>query len=55
MARCSWGAVCAIVVMAFSVGFAAQAQTELTGQTSDGAYYKIMVPDGWTPAAGLAI
>ncbi|MEM7356525.1 MAG: hypothetical protein AAF657_37260 [Acidobacteriota bacterium] len=33
----------------------AVAQTELTGQTSGGAYYKITVPEGWTPAAGLVI
>ncbi len=31
------------------------AQTELTGTTSGGAHYKILVPDGWTPADGLAI
>jgi len=34
---------------------AAVAQTEMTGQTSGGAFYKIMVPEGWTPAAGLVI
>jgi len=34
---------------------AAVAQTELTGQTAGGAYYRIMVPDGWTPAGGLVI
>lgn len=33
----------------------AGAQTQLTGQTSGGAYYNIMVPDGWTPANGLVI
>ncbi len=33
----------------------AGAQTELTGQTAGGAYYKIMVPDGWQPADGLVI
>ncbi len=33
----------------------AGAQTELTGQTAGGAHYKIVVPDGWTPADGLAI
>lgn len=31
------------------------AQSELTGQTSGGAFYKIMVPEGWTPAGGLVI
>ena len=34
---------------------AAGAQTELSGQTSGGAYYKIMVPANWTPADGLVI
>ncbi len=29
--------------------------TEVTGQTSGGAYYKIAVPDGWQPADGLVI
>ena len=33
----------------------ASAQTELTGQTGAGAHYKIVVPDGWTPANGLVI
>ncbi len=33
----------------------ALAQTQLTGQTTGGAYYNIMVPDGWTPSAGLVI
>ncbi len=33
----------------------AGAQTELTGQTAGGAYYKILVPDGWQPANGLVI
>lgn len=31
------------------------AQTEYTGNTSGGAFYRIIVPDGWTPAGGLAI
>lgn len=31
------------------------AQTELTGQTDGGAFFKISVPDGWTPADGLVI
>ncbi|MEM7582943.1 MAG: hypothetical protein AAF560_06150 [Acidobacteriota bacterium] len=34
---------------------AASAQTELDGQTSGGAFYRIVVPDGWTPANGLVI
>jgi len=29
--------------------------TEKTGQTASGAYYKLRVPDGWTPANGLVI
>ncbi len=44
-------ALMALVLLAPAVG----AQTELTGQTSGGAFYKIVVPDGWTPAAGLVI
>lgn len=31
------------------------AQTVGTGQTSGGAYYSWIVPDGWTPADGLVI
>lgn len=31
------------------------AQSEFTGNTSGGAFYRIIVPDGWTPAAGLVI
>jgi hypothetical protein len=34
---------------------AAGAQTQLTGQTPGGAFYNIVVPDGWTPADGLVI
>jgi len=34
---------------------AAHAQIEMTGQTSGGAYYRILVPPGWQPADGLAI
>ena len=33
----------------------AGAQTELTGNTSGGAFYKIVVPDDWEPADGLVI
>ncbi len=31
------------------------AQTEVEGETAGGAFYKIAVPDGWTPADGLVI
>jgi len=33
----------------------AVAQTDLRGKTSGGAHYRIVVPDGWTPAGGLVI
>ncbi len=33
----------------------AAAETTLTGQTAGGAYYRIVVPGGWTPEDGLAI
>lgn len=32
-----------------------QPQTELTGQTASGAFYRIQVPDEWQPADGLVI
>ena len=47
-----------VVAVAVVVGLLAlpiSAQTELTGQTSGGAYYRISVPDGWTPADGLVV
>ncbi len=44
----------ALLIFVFGVT-SASAQTELTGQTSGGAYYKITVPEGWTPANGLVI
>lgn len=31
------------------------AETELVGQTTGGAHYRILVPDGWTAADGLVI
>ncbi len=43
-----------LVLLIFGAA-SAGAQTELTGQTTGGAYYKITVPDGWTPADGLVI
>ena len=43
------------LTLAVLVPAAATAQTQLTGQTSGGAFYQIMVPDGWTPADGLVI
>ncbi len=43
------------LTLAVLVPSAAAAQTQLTGQTSGGAFYNIMVPDGWTPADGLVI
>ncbi len=33
----------------------AGAQTELTGQTAGGAFYRVVVPDDWQPADGLVI
>lgn len=44
-----------MLALAVLVPAAAGAQTQLTGQTSGGAYYNILVPDGWTPADGLVI
>lgn len=32
-----------------------RSQTELSGQTESGAFYKIVVPEGWQPASGLVI
>ncbi len=43
------------LALAVLIPAAAAAQTQLTGQTSGGAYYNILVPDGWTPANGLVI
>jgi hypothetical protein len=40
-----------LLLLATSAG----AQTELTGNTSGGAFYTILVPDGWEPADGLVI
>lgn len=45
---------------AFLVAFALVAsplfaQTVVDGQTSSGAYYRIAVPDGWSPADGLVL
>ncbi len=38
----------------FLVGFTSgtSAQTELSGQLTNGSYYAIVVPDGWNPATG---
>jgi hypothetical protein len=33
----------------------AGAQTQISGQTDSGAFYRIAVPDGWTPFDGLVI
>ncbi len=49
-----WIAALSITLTAL-VPALAGAQTELTGQTAGGAYYKIVVPDGWQPANGLVI
>ena len=49
-----WMTVLSLTLLAFGPAFAG-AQTELTGQTAGGAYYKIVVPDGWQPADGLVI
>lgn len=54
MIRRSLTALFALLFCAL-VPTAAVAQTELEGTTSGGAHYKIVVPDGWTPAAGLVI
>ncbi len=47
--------VTVLVLLTALVPALAAAQTELTGQTSSGAFYRIAVPDGWTPADGLVI
>jgi len=44
-----------LLVLAVSLPTAATAQTQLAGQTTGGAYYQIMIPDGWQPADGLVI
>ncbi len=44
-----------LIVLAFFASTSAVAQTEYTGQTATGAYYRILVPPGWTPAGGLVI
>ncbi len=45
----------ALLALLILVPAFAGAQTQLTGQTSGGAFYNIVVPDGWTPADGLVI
>lgn len=45
----------AIVALFVVVSAAAFGQSEVTGQTSGGAYYRMLVPDGWQPANGLVI
>ncbi len=49
--KLKWISAFALVALCSAAG----AQTELTGQTSGGAHYKIVVPDGWQPADGLVI
>ncbi len=48
-------AAAGVLLLACVTASPATAQTEFNGQTRSGAYYKIQVPDGWTPADGLAI
>ena len=45
----------AVMVLTLAGATAGVAQTELTGRTAGGAFYKIIVPAGWTPAGGLVI
>ncbi len=46
--------ITALTLIALSPALAV-AQTELTGQTAGGAYYKILIPEGWQPSNGLVI
>ncbi len=48
-------AVVALVLLAVVAPAPAAAQAVLTGQTAGGAYYRAVVPDGWTPSDGLVI
>lgn len=48
-------AVLLVLGLTLSGPSSALAQTELNGQTSSGAFYKITVPDGWQPADGLVL
>ena len=41
------------LILAFSPFISAQ--TEISGQLANGSFYSIAVPDGWTPADGLAV
>lgn len=47
-----WALLAALIVL---VPGTAMAQTQLTGSTPSGSFYRIIVPDGWTPANGLVI
>ena len=45
----------ALALVSLLLAASAGAQVERTGQTAGGAYYRIVVPEGWTPADGLVI
>ena len=46
--------VFALLVLGLGLG-QAHAQTEVSGQTASGSFYKFSVPDGWQPSDGLVI
>jgi len=46
---------CLLTLVLAIAPLAASAQTELTGQTPGGAFYRIRVPAGWNPTDGLVI
>lgn len=43
------------LTLALFTATSAVAQTEYSGQTATGAYYRIVVPPGWTPSGGLVL
>lgn len=45
----------ALVLLILLVAVPVDAQTSLSGQLEGGAYYRAVVPDGWTSADGLVI
>ncbi len=49
--------VVTLFLLLITVGISAPAvgETTLTGRTAGGAYYRIIVPDGWMPTDGLVI
>jgi hypothetical protein len=43
------------LMLALLLPVIALAQTEFRGQTPGGAFYRVMLPSGWTPGAGLVL